>query len=60
VCYGGGCYNELRRGECWKQSGDICPEKFDTPEDYEAYLDDHVRPKPGCIYNIWRTEIGEP
>ena len=41
MCYGSNCPHELWSGECGKRAHDVCPESFETPEEYEAYVDEY-------------------
>ncbi len=38
MCYSGACPHELWSGECGRKKGDLCPESFETPIDYEEAL----------------------
>ena len=41
MCYGSNCTHEKWSGECGKRAHDVCPESFETPEEYEAYVDEY-------------------
>ena len=36
ICYSGNCQHELGSGDCGKRRDDVCPEIYETDEDYEA------------------------
>ena len=36
MCYSGNCAHELGSGKCGKRRDDVCPESFESEEDYET------------------------
>jgi hypothetical protein len=35
MCYGYGCPHELGSGKCGKKKSQLCPDSFESDEDYE-------------------------
>ena len=40
ICNSGNCQHELGSGKCGKRRDDVCPESFETDEEYEAARQD--------------------
>lgn len=54
MCYSGSCPHELRSGECGKKKNQLCPESFESMEEYYEALEQRSSEEADFKYEQWK------